>query len=129
MRQDELDAGKRQRLGDIDLANVGVSMRAAQHARIEHSCEMDVVAIGSLPRDAFDGVNARGSMADRLQRSESGQPAHRAPPASVAETAELRRPFVADASAPDLVDAVERPELPLDAAAFLMPAAASTAST
>ena len=67
MRQNELDARKRQGFGDINLANLSVSMRAAQYARIKHPGEMDVAAIGSFPCDAFHGVNARGGMADRLQ--------------------------------------------------------------
>jgi hypothetical protein len=67
MRQDELDAGQRLGLGDINLANLSMSMRAAQYSRIKHPSEMDVTAIGSLPRDALKGVNARGGMADRLQ--------------------------------------------------------------
>src|SRR5580704_15428842 len=129
MCQDLLNAGKRQGLGDIDLANLSVSMRAAQYSRVKHSCEMNIAAIGSLARDAFHGVNSRRSMADCLQRSENGHPAHCAPPATVAVAAAVRRPFVAETSALDLVDAVERPELPLDAAVFLVPAAANTAST
>jgi hypothetical protein len=67
MRQDELDA--RQRLGprDIDLANLSMSMRAAEYPRIEHPGEVDVAAVRGLPGDAFHGVNARGRMADRLE--------------------------------------------------------------
>jgi hypothetical protein len=47
----------------------------------------------------------------------------------VLATAVFRRTFVGETFAPALGEAVERPELPLDADAFLLPAAANTAST
>src|SRR5580693_3440217 len=129
MRQDQLNARKRLGLGDINLANLSVSVRAAQYSGIKHPGEVDVAAVGSLPRDAFHSVNARGGVANRLQGSESGQTAHRAPPAPVVETTVFRRPFVAGTSALDLVAAGEGPKLLLDAVAFFVAAAANTAST
>src|SRR6202521_6396515 len=45
MRQDELDAGQRLGLRDINLANLSMSMRASQYTRIEHPRKMDVTAI------------------------------------------------------------------------------------
>jgi hypothetical protein len=41
----------------------------------------------------------------------------------------VRLPFVAEIPAPALVEAVERPELLLEAVAFFVAAAANTAST
>jgi hypothetical protein len=96
-----------------------MSMRAAKYSRIKHPGKMDVTAISSLPRDALYGINARSRMADRLEGSESGHFAHRAPPATVPESAATRRLFVVEAFAPDLVVAV----------AFLVADAANTAST
>jgi hypothetical protein len=60
MRQNELDARQFLGLGDINLANLSMSMRAAQYSRIEHPREMDVAAVCSLPGDALYGVDARG---------------------------------------------------------------------
>src|ERR1700739_1417670 len=67
VRQDQLDARKRQGLRDINSANLSMSMRAAQYSRKKPPGEMDVAAIRSLARDAFYGVNTRSGMAYRLQ--------------------------------------------------------------
>ena len=79
--------------------------------------------------NAFDRINARGGMTNCLQGSERWQFAHRAPPAPAVETVEIRRPFLAEPSAPDLVDALEWAEFPFSAVAFFVALAASTAST
>jgi hypothetical protein len=96
-----------------------MSMRAAKYSRIKHPGEMDVTAISSLPGDALYGINARSRMADRLEGSESGSLAHRAPPLTLLETAATRRLFVVETLAPDVVVAV----------ALLVADAANTAST
>jgi len=67
MRQDEFHARKSEGLGNIDLANLRMCVSAAQNARVKHSGKMNVPAVGGLAGDALDGVNARGTMADRLE--------------------------------------------------------------
>ncbi len=99
------------------MSDARVGMRAAQYARVEHPGKMNVSGIGGFPCDALNGVNAGGGMADCLQWGESGWPAHHAPPA------------LAEAFAPRLSGAVERPAPRLDVLASPVAAAASTAST
>src|SRR5207302_7214778 len=117
VRQDKLDPSESQGLGGVNLPDARVRMRAAQYARVQHPWKMNVSGISGFPGHAFNCVNAGGGMADCLQRGEFGWPAHHAPPAR------------AEAFAPRLPGAVERPAPRSDVFASLVEDAASTAST
>ncbi len=47
---------------------MGVRVRAAEDARVEHPGQMNVAGIGGRAGDALDGVDARRSVADGFQR-------------------------------------------------------------
>src|ERR1700687_3565793 len=110
MRQNGLDARKRQGLGNINLANLRVSMSAAEYTSIKHPGKMDVAGISSFSRCTLYGINARGWMTDRLSRGECRRQTHREPPAGGLETV-VRRLLDAETFALVLADEAERLEL------------------
>ena len=63
---DCLDAGQRQRFADVDAADVGVGVRAAQDAAVQEARQLQVGAVEGTAGHLIDAVVANGARADHL---------------------------------------------------------------
>ena len=67
VREHRVHARHRERLGDVELDDPRVRMRAAQRVAPEHPLGMEVARIGELARDLRDGVDPPDALPDPPQ--------------------------------------------------------------
>ena len=60
VREHRMDARHRERLGDVDVDDAGVRVRAAHRVAPEHPGRVQVARVGELARDLRDGVDTTG---------------------------------------------------------------------
>ena len=66
VRHDGVDARQRQRAGFVDAADSGMGMRAAQHHRVQHAGQLDVVDIAAVAGEQRRVLLAQDSRAEPL---------------------------------------------------------------
>ena len=77
VREHGVDAGHRQRLGDVDLDDPRVRVRAADGVAPEHPGREQVARVGELAGHLRDSVDALDDLADAAELELAGGRAHR----------------------------------------------------